>query len=76
MLPCGGLLHLHLPDGPAGSLTRLCEGLPGSRRTPTGLRIPLADHTPEEILALCLRLGVTARATTITPGGASVNFRR
>lgn len=39
--------------------------LPELVTTPLGLEIPLRDHGPEEILALCLRFGVTARATRI-----------
>jgi hypothetical protein len=34
-------------------------------RTPLGLEIPLGDRAPEEILALLLRHGITARATRI-----------
>lgn len=58
-------LRIFLPDGPPGSVARLCAGLAGAVRSPLGVDIPLTDQAPEEVLALCLRLGVTARATTI-----------
>jgi hypothetical protein len=50
-----------LPDG----LDRLRILLPGLVSTPLGFEVPLDDLGPEEILALFLRCGVTARATRI-----------
>jgi hypothetical protein len=46
-------------------LDELCAGLPEARLTPVGIDVSLTDRAPEEVLALCLRLGVTARATRI-----------
>jgi hypothetical protein len=46
-------------------IERLRTVLPPHLATPLGLEIPLIDHEPEEILALCLQHGVTARATSI-----------
>lgn len=59
------VLRLFLPEAPPGGLTRLSALLPGATRTPLGFEIPLDDHLPEEILALCLSCGITARATRI-----------
>jgi hypothetical protein len=58
------VLCLFLLDHPSG-LDRLRAALPAHLATPLGLEIPLIDHQPEEILALCLQCGVTARATRI-----------
>jgi len=46
-------------------IDRLRAALPPHIATPLGLEILLTDHQPEEILALCLQCGVTARATRI-----------
>jgi len=59
------VLRLFLLDAPTPALAELLVLLPDVVSTPLGLEIPLRDHRPEEILALCLRLGVTARATRI-----------
>ena len=50
---------------------RLHREVPGASRTRGALDLPLADHGPEELLALCLRFGVTARGTRIVGGGRS-----
>ena len=39
--------------------------MPNGVRTPLGFDVPLTDLMPEEVLSLCLRYGVTARATRI-----------
>lgn len=59
------VLRLFLLDAPSSALAALSLALPGMITTPLGLEIPLRDLGPEEILALCLRLGITARATRI-----------
>ena len=59
------LLRIFLPDGPPGSLALLCTRFPGTTLSLLGVEIPLTDCGPEEVLALCLRHGVTARATRI-----------
>ena len=59
------VLRLFLLDAPPAALSRLRSRLPGAVWTPIGLEIPLDDCAPEEILALCLQLGVSARATRI-----------
>jgi hypothetical protein len=59
------MLRLFLPEGSPDGLARLSAGLPGAVLTPLGLDVPLTDFGPEEILALCVRCGVTARATAI-----------
>ncbi len=58
------VLCLFLLDHPSG-IDRLRAALPPHVATPLGLEIPLQGHEPEEILALCLQHGVTARATRI-----------
>jgi len=60
------VLRIFLPEGPAGSLDRLRRLFPGATLSATTLCVPLADQSPEAVLALCLRLGVTARGTTIS----------
>ena len=60
------VLRLFLPDITRGGLAQLEALLPGLVLTPLGLEIPLRDLAPEEIFALILRYGVTARATRIT----------
>ena len=60
------VLRLFLPELTSASLARLRQSLPGLVLTPLGLEIPLENHAPEELLALLLRCGVTARATRIT----------
>ena len=59
------VLRMYLLEAAPASLQRLRELLPDHVGTPLGLEIPLREHAPEEILSLCLRLGVTARATRI-----------
>lgn len=59
------VLRLFLLEGPRGGLERLRAGLADLRPTPLGFEIPLDDRAPEEILALLLRHGITARATRI-----------
>ena len=59
------VLRLFLLEGPRGALECLRAGLADLRPTPLGLEIPLDDRAPEEILALLLRHGITARATRI-----------
>jgi len=59
------VLRLFLPEAPAGAVAGLRVVLPELVSTPLGLEIPLRDHLPEEILSLCLRFGITARATRI-----------
>jgi hypothetical protein len=59
------VLRLFLLDASPAALSRLRARLPRVICTPIGLEIPLDDCAPEEILALCLQLGVSARATRI-----------
>jgi hypothetical protein len=59
------VLRLFLLDTPVPGLPALRAALPPHVATPLGLEIPLIDREPEELLALCLRYGVTARATCI-----------
>jgi hypothetical protein len=59
------VLRLFLPELTPGALARLRQSLPGLVLTPLGLEIPLDNRAPEELLALFLRYGVTARATRI-----------
>ena len=66
------VLRLFLPELTSASLARLRQLLPGLVLTPLGLEIPLDSRAPEELLAVFLRCGVTARATRImerTPSG-------
>ena len=65
------VLRLFLLDGPPGGLSRLMAASTDLVRTPLGLEIPLGDRAPEEILALLLRYGITARATRIVEGPLS-----
>jgi hypothetical protein len=65
------LLKLFLLEAPAPGLDALRELLPELIPTPLGAEIPLGDRAPEEILSLCLRCGVTARATRIVERTAS-----
>jgi hypothetical protein len=58
-------LQLLLPDLSGFSYVQLAEALPGLRATPLGIDIPLIDLSPEEALAVCLRLGVTCRGTRV-----------
>ena len=62
------VLRLFLLDASAAALASLTAALPGVIRTPLGLEVPLQDLNPEEILAHCLQLGITARATRILDG--------
>jgi hypothetical protein len=59
------VLRLFLLEAPGTALAALQAALPGLITTPLGVEIPLREHGPEEILALCLRFGVTAGATRI-----------
>ena len=65
------ILRLFLLEGPPGGLTLLRGALPDLVRTPLGLEVRLGDRAPEEILALLLRHGITARATRIVDGPPS-----
>jgi hypothetical protein len=65
------ILRVFLLDAPSAALTALRTLLPDVVSTPLGLEIPLREHGPEEILALCLRFGVTARATCIVQRNVS-----
>lgn len=65
MRPGSPVLRVFLLGESSAGLGRLRAELPPHTATPLGLEIPLGDHEPEEILALCLRHGVTARATRI-----------
>jgi hypothetical protein len=60
------VLRLFLPELNSAGLCRLRRALPDLVLTPLGLEIPLNNRAPEELLALFLRHGVTARATRIT----------
>jgi hypothetical protein len=59
------VLRLFLLEGPSPGVAGLEAAIPELICTPLGVDIPLHDRGPEEILALCLRFGVTARATCI-----------
>ena len=59
------VLQVYLLDGAPEALGDLLAGEAGIARTPLGLEIPLGDRAPEEVLALLLRHGITARATRI-----------
>ena len=59
------VLCLFLPEAEPAALGLLQQLLPAMRRTPLGLEVPLGEVAPEEILALCLRVGLSARATRI-----------
>jgi hypothetical protein len=59
------VLRLFLLDGPPGALTSLLATSSELVPTPLGLEVRLDDRAPEEVLALLLRHGITARATRI-----------
>jgi hypothetical protein len=59
------VLRLFLLEAPTPALAALQAALPEFVGTPLGLEIPLRGLGPEEVLSLCLRFGVTARATCI-----------
>lgn len=59
------VLRLFLLEGPGPGMAGLKAALPELVCIPLGVEIPLHDRGPEEILALCLRFGITARATCI-----------
>ena len=59
------VLKLYLLEPPSQALSSLRQQLPELVVTPLGIEVPLADRAPEEILALVLGLGLTARATRI-----------
>ena len=63
------VLRLVLPSLSGPAFGRLLQELPGAVRGPGILDLPLAEHGPEELLALCLRFGVTARGSRIVGGG-------
>lgn len=65
------VLRLFLPEVSPRALDRLRALIPGLVLTPLGFEIPLQDLGPEEILALILRYGITARATRIIGTGAA-----
>jgi hypothetical protein len=52
-------------------MAALTAALPGTVSTPLGLDIPLDERAPEEVLALCIQWGITARATCIFERGRS-----
>lgn len=58
-------LRLLLPEVPDRGLAELRALEPELRFIPLGFDIPLRDRAPEEVLALCLRCGITARATRV-----------
>ena len=75
-LPCWNATALSRPaavssGGPPGRISRLLASSTDLVPTPLGLEIRLGDRAPEEILALLLRHGVTARATRIVEGPPS-----
>jgi hypothetical protein len=59
------VLRLLLPRASRPAIARLGRELAGAVRAPGRLDIPLGDRAPEEILAVCLRCGVTARGSRI-----------
>ena len=59
------VLRLFLLEAPPHALLSLSAALPELVRTPLGVEIPLGELGPEEVLALCLRFGITAGATRI-----------
>jgi hypothetical protein len=71
MTPPSTVLRLFLPHGSADGMAALTAALPGTVSTPLGLDIPLDERAPEEVLALCIQWGITARATCIFERGRS-----
>lgn len=71
MRPHYPVLRLFLLEGPPGGISRLLASSTDLVPTPLGLEIRLGDRAPEEILALLLRHGITARATRIVEGPPS-----
>lgn len=59
------VLRIYLIEAPPAALEQLRAALPGLVVTPLGLEVPLDQLGPEEVLACCLRFGVTAQATRI-----------
>jgi hypothetical protein len=59
------VLRLFLLEASSPALAALRAALPDLVCTPLGVEIPLREVGPEEVLALCLRHGVTAGATRI-----------
>ena len=69
------VLQVFLLDRRSRRLDRLRTELPPHRITPLGLEIELGEFEPEEILAVFLRHGVTARATRlVSPGVQDSSF--
>jgi hypothetical protein len=64
-------LRIFLLDAPTPALAQLCEGASGRCQHSAGLEVPLGDLGPEEVLAVCLRFEITARATRIVEGARS-----
>lgn len=58
------VLELSVPS-PEDAMTRLSRRLPSLARRGRRLRVPLAGHTPEAILALCRDAGVRVRASRV-----------
>jgi len=65
------VLRLVAPRLSDPAFGRLRLELPGAVRAPGRLDLPLAEHGPEELIALCLRFGVTARGSRVVPAGRS-----
>ena len=65
------VLRLFSPRLSGPAFHRLRRELPEAVRGPGRLDLPLAEHGPEELIALCLRFGVTARGSRIVPAGGS-----
>lgn len=65
------VLRIFLLEAPTPALAQLSAALPELVCTPLGLEVPLGEVGPEEVLALCLRFGITARATRIVEGARS-----
>ncbi len=58
------VLELAVPS-PADAFARLAGRLPSVMRRGRRLRVPLRDHSPEAILALCRDVGVRVRASRV-----------
>jgi hypothetical protein len=59
------VLRLLLPRLSSPALARLEREFPGAVLGSGILDVPLADRAPEEVLALCLRCGVTPRGSRV-----------
>lgn len=65
------VLRLFRPRLSDLAFLRIQRELPGSIHLPGALDLPLEEHGPEELIALCLRLGVTARGSRVVSGDGS-----